>query len=433
MNEPVLYMPELGSIQLVQFDREGDGGVVSLAAKDEAAAAMRKELIERSTKGEHIELLVDAVTYAQGEGIDNSRYVRFSSKALTALAKLAAGTPLCRNHSLDTDDVIGVSMGAKVVKGQGDIRELLEQLIANTPVSVQGVLRGAMRKFSIQWRTPLADISCTYCKKPYLECEHWPGKEVVGKGGAPEIVWMEYGSVNRFIERSWVVNPAVLETYASTWTQQLSADRRAFQETSRGQKMESIITILKMDSGADEATVARRVASLMTERDAAVTKLDALTAKHEDTITELAGARAELAEAAKLKAEIAELRAAQATTECETKLSELLTAHKILPGGKQEARIRKLYADGQLDAARAYVEEMGENAPRVPIGRQSSGDGETKAGDAHDKGEPDYTALCAGLPVSVREACADRIKADPEKFLRRNKERLSKYIDLSFL
>ncbi|WP_428262980.1 hypothetical protein, partial [Haliangium sp.] len=91
------------------FERAGDAGPLVLAGKEAAAEAeaQRRELIERSRRGEQIELELTATTYTQRPGTTNRNFIEFSPGALRRLAKSGPGTPFLRDHWLWNTDASG--------------------------------------------------------------------------------------------------------------------------------------------------------------------------------------------------------------------------------------------------------------------------------------------------------------------------------------
>lgn len=413
------------------------GNVVSLAAKDKAGEEMRKDLLQRLNAGEHIELVIDAVTFAQGPSITNRNNIEFAPAALSGFAKSAKGTPVLQDHRLSTSSMIGYCEASKVEGGAGGEKMLAEKLRVVHPDGVRAVLDGRMREFSIGWTTPIADIQCTACNAPITECMHWPGDKVETKKGEV-IARFRYMSADA-VERSWVAFPAVRKATETRSWEQLSAARESMRvqrqaTITKETNMDEIAKALGMAAGADEAACAKRIREIKAE-------LDAKSAALEDAGANLKDAQEALAAMESLKDELAARKAKELDQECDSSIAALVAEGRIRPGGAQEKLIRKHFDDGKLGAARAVIESCKAGEKLVPVGgRQSdpAADAAVPVGGLiaipkGPDGKIDFKALCAALPEHVTLMAAAAIKRDPEQFVRSTKARLAAYIDISEL
>ena len=413
----------------LEFDRLGDGGLVRLDGADDDGdnRELRKELIERVTRGEHIELLLNACTYAQGPGIVVRGYLEMTEVALRGFADRAPGTPFQHSHSLNDRDCGGYCLSSDVEKGAGDVLRLLEGIVLNTPRAVLAALRGNMRKFSISWYwTRRESVLCSLCKKPMLRCDHRPGQEIAGDGGKKATVKLLYTEAWP-IERSHVMFPAVHNTGTESW-RALSALREEFR---RGQAKEpnvmewnDVIVKLGLGDCAGPADVANEMARLNAEVGELKTKLSA----NQPVLDGLRAEKAALEDKnATLTARVAELEQVAVQTECDQLVEALADEGRIIPGSARETLIRECYGDGNIAFAEKLAAQYREEAPLVPVAasteRQSSPAAELNARGTQvargEGGEVDYAKLFASLPDHVREM-AGPLASEPERFIKSN-------------
>lgn len=378
---------------IATFTRHGDSGVVSLFDDGE----QRRELLERVRCGEVVELLIDAQTYAQGEGVENRNFEIFSPEALESLVSTAAGTPFARDHSLRTEDKAGHAKSAELRREQG-VDALQERLEVVKPWAVEAALDGTMTHFSISTITPWGDVECGYCGNPVLLCDHWPGDLV--EGADKHVVWIHRSA--EWVERSWVVRPAVTDTGLIGWTQLYDLRNARARARKPERRNMNIKELLKLSADADENAVTAKVRTLLAEN-------EQLRARYQDLE---AAATQGAEELEKVRAELADLRTAEAKREADAEIEKLVKEGRIRAEGKQEELIRAKYDAGDIEGARALVAAFSENSPIAPVGRQST-EKPAPAAVSTD-GVIDYAAAFAALPEHIRSVVAKH-KADPEK------------------
>lgn len=405
----------------LEFDRAGDGGRISLGASDDGESkALRKELIERVTKGEHIELLLNACTFAQGPGVVMRKPILIAEEALAVFAQRAPGTPFQHSHSLHDRDCGGYCE-TSAVEPQGKVLRLCEGILLNTPRSVQSALRGNMRKFSISWY-PMSreSVLCSLCKKPMLRCDHYPGQKV--DGGLIKLLYTDIWP----IERSHVMFPAVDNTGPESWTA-LSALRDEYRRTlpkEIAMEWNDLIARLGLGATAGPQDVANEIARLTAE----VGELKTGLAAVETLRTEKAELEATKQE---LETQVKELEAKATATECDQLIEALAGEGRLIPGSSREQLIRDCYKDGNVAFAEKLTAQYREESPLVPVAtstaRQSSAgqeinpdrtaNPELAAAAKDDRGEIDFAKLFASLDEHIREMAGPLAK-DPERYIR---------------
>lgn len=379
----------------VQFDRKGDGGVIEFLTGEKAAAEdKRRELIERSMNGEHIELMVTALTYQQHDDRPDANYTDFSTSALAALKKSAPNTPLLQDHKKhDTNATIGYSLAARLEKTEDGTRQLVEDLAVVKPFAVQSVLDGTMRFFSIGARPvgPIHEvIQCRVCQDSVTKCGHLPGEVVETRKGSQTVIWRYTDA--RMLERSWVNDPAVSNTKI-----------QGYIEKARQGKQDFIMNETKTHDLEFEALQAQ-VTDLTNSVNAKVSELEAVTSERDA-----------------LRAELDAIKHDTEKMTLEGRVTELLKTGHLAPNGAQEKQIRDRIACNDFSAATALVEFAASAQPVTPAGtpRQSSTTTETT-------GKPDWLALFSVLPEHIRDMAGDHAK-NPEHFLKSNRATCAKY------
>jgi hypothetical protein len=387
------HLPAQGAMKAL-FSRRGGSGTVSLAEGSDE----RRELLERSYKGEHIELEILAQTYAQGAAVENRNDIGFAEKALQSLVRSAPGNPFQRDHSLLSEDTGGQIRSAELTDGAGGIVTFQETILLVTPWAVQAALQGTMAKFSISVLAPWEEVACS-CGERATDCYHYPGQETEDHG---RIRWT-YGDAEK-VESSWVVRPAVPDTGILAWESLAEARDRA-RTPQRKDTVKEVLKLLQLAEGADERAMVDKVKAMLSE-------LEAARAASADLTTQLAASMAELDKA---KVALAASAAKELDLEAETKVKELVEDGRILAGGKQEELLRQRYKAGDAEGARAMVAAFKENARQVPVGRQSSAAASATASPTTGTLTPaEAKAAFAALPAHLREAA--RAYADkPER------------------
>ena len=425
----------------VTFARKGESGELGdivrglLAGKDGAgsdADALRRELIERSRAGEQIELELTARTYFQQPGTVNRKFIEFSPRALSRLAKSGPGTPFIRNHSLwDTDASAGTAVKT-VQKIDGDKRELIETLRIVVPWGTQAALDGRMSQFSIgaecvgDWRR---NIQCTACKRLASECGHWPGQLLVAKDGTEtRVIWRYLDAA--MVERSWVLYPAVAETETQGWRQlwvSLKAPLETAQPIAQPKenivKLSKLIDLLGLAADASEETITAAVEALKAEKP----KLTARVAELErvSKTAEAAKDKAET-EVEALRAKIAEAETARLTAENEKRIESLCAAGKLSPA--QAESVRQRLTAGDKAGAEALLSFADNAAPSVVGAPKQTREPVTLARTTI--GTLDFSALLKQLPEYERLSARYRTAPGAEAYCRSNWTYVAKTLGL---
>ena len=327
-----LYTDAIPGLRTLQWSRKGDSGIVQLFG-DDGDDDTRIELIERSMKGEQIELFMRARTYGQGDRFTCRKPIEMSIEGMDLWAERAPGTAFQFDHLYDEPNCGGVCEESEFVHLGGNSYELIEGLVLNTPRAVKGALRRNIRKFSIGIYQRYDTILCGYCKELYYQCGHYAGERI--DGAMVRVMYTDPTPT----ERSSVTFPAVGET-GVLGCEQLSALFPSKHET-KGTRMELsvLISTLGLDAGADEATVLQAITVLRGERgelSAKVEKLSADLVERDGQVTELSG-------------KLATLQSDKAVAELEGKITALKADARITDA--QAGIIRKLFEDGHTESA----------------------------------------------------------------------------------
>lgn len=174
--------------------------------------ATRRELLERSYRGEQVEVLMPAVTFVQSPNDRNRNFVRFRDERLEAIAATGANTPFLRDHAQGAHaDKGGMWIESKAVRN-GDAVEFHALALLTVPWAVQAALQRTLTHFSIGWN-PLPPpgkhepaLTCSLCQEPVRLCVwekgHWRGTA----HGALVVEWIVENA--ELIEASAVNVPA---------------------------------------------------------------------------------------------------------------------------------------------------------------------------------------------------------------------------------
>lgn len=406
-DEPKVYTLGHPGLVSVSFDPRGEGGVVlvcptggtrkSVADADD----QRKELIERSRRGEHIELQLEAVTYRQHDDHPDANYSDFSPAALARMAKTAPGTAFLRDHLLrDTAAVGGFCESCKLETLEDGTREMKETIVLSKPWAVESVLDGTMRRFSIGARPQggIKNVICRVCGDSVAACGHYPGEVVETRSGPQTVVWRYKDAI--MLERSWVLDPAVENTHIIGWVE------KARQGKTLSMSMDTRDT--KSDPVAQAAPDLER---------------DALKAANADLTAAVAKLRADLA--AK-DAELATFRAETESKAIEGQIAELLKTGKLAPNGTQEKQIRERVAGGDLAGAKALLAFAAEAPAVTPAGAPRQSAPQPGVTFTAADGRMNYEAIVRALPEFAGNVPSRyRTAAGAEAYVRTNKDHVS--------
>ncbi len=389
----LIYTASLADVVEVAFERRGDGGRVDFARKDdEEWDRKRKELIERSRRGDQIELLMRAVTFQQHDERPDANFTDFSASALNRMAKSAPGTPFIRGHRLhDEESAGGYCVSCEVEKTEDGTRRLVEEIAVTKPWAVQSLLDGTMRQFSIGARAVgrLADvIECRGCGQNVFACGHAPGEVIETRSGPRTVVWRYRDA--RMLERWWVLDPAVENTHVTGVLQM--ARRR----------------MMTMDNDCDIKIALSQAA---TQPDPVTLERDALKAQVTDLTAALDASKTTIS---KLTDELATVRKASDVKELEQGITDLLTAGKLAPNGGQVKQIRERLEAGDVASAKALLSFASE-APAVTL---ASAPAQSTAATPTKNGAPDWVAIFNALPDYIRESAGPAARKNPERYIR---------------
>jgi hypothetical protein len=410
-----------------------DAKVIGLRAAGQALDdTTRAELIERSLRGEHVELELDLVAYVQIPGVRNRNCIRFKPGRLQSMARTGVGTPFLRNHAqYDVMSAGGTIAASKLVKsgaGKDERRELHQTARLTVPWAVQAALQGVLGKFSIGW-WPTAAVHCSLCDAPIQEClwkrGHWRGSE--HDGAIVEFVFQDA----ELVETSAVNVPAVPETgvrgirsagletwptedldklqaidslfaLGAVWTVHANQDQPHIGEehTTMADSKSALARInpaLGLQAEASEEATLAAVSALVKARDDA-TRARGLA---ESQLADVSAARdAAVAERDTLAAEKAALVAQTREQGADEFVARAVEQGKCPANGATAGYFRTLYLQNQ-----AAAEESLAAAPVVtPVGQGMQSDkgrnGGQQGGGGKTPGVPDYARLATQLSAA---------------------------------
>ena len=378
----------------------------------------RFELIRRVNAGEHVELSIQAQTYAQGPTVTNRRYTRFTREALDELSNqmVSERTPFQWDHSLASEDQGGYVLASEVRESEG-VESLLNTIRINTPRAVTSALNGNLNKFSISWTSAPDSLSCSACNAPIADCTHYPGDLIEDTN---DRVYLIYNSAEP-IEVSAVTFPAVKSTGVESISDRLSAIRQESKyvvlvsgENTRMDNEKLICEALGLGDKAATADIVGCAVSLKAD----VTDLRVQLEARETEADELRET------VAKLTADMAAKEKVALTAECDALCTELVTDGRVRKGDARESMIRKLFAGGNEDMAREIAKTYCEGPRLVPTGRQSHESVELASDTpGHTiemkEGTPDWNAMFDALGADTKAACSN-FASNPEQLFRAN-------------
>ncbi len=396
----------------------------------------RAELIERSLRGEHIELELDLVAFSQTPGVMNRNFVRFRQGRLQAIAKTGKSTAFLRNHSQREVLAAGGTIVASKMVKSGAAREFHQTAHLTVPWAVQAALQGVLGRYSIGW-IPLGDapnrepvVQCSLCKAPIRDClwrlGHYRGSEHDGR--IVEFVVMNA----ELIETSAVNVPAVREVRARGVRQlaQLEIDRLFVVgadlvgpgETSMKDGWKKLIAALGLSADANEDSAVAAVeaqAEELAEARARAARLDKINRELELTRSQLGDVTAELDT---LRAKHARLEERTRTERADAFVSRAVASGKCAANSKTAAWFRELFR-GDEEAA----EESLAAAPVItPVGAPMQSGQPAAGAEKTDRapGVPDYARLATELSAEDRRV-AERAGVTAEQFVRANYDDLA--------
>lgn len=424
--------------------------ICGLAAGDRAIESDddRRELLEQSLAGKHVELTVTAVTSIEPEKpkplpasmreLANANFSRFGSVGLQAFIRSFKGRPFLRDH-----DRALVARGGRIKTSTpraGESRtEFVQELHVVKPWAVQGILDGTIETFSIGWQ-PKGNtfeewrkaVRCTVCGESLLswDCPHYPGMVTeLAEGGEEVIVEAEWDSrLIRGREVSAVTFPAVDGTYVDDFAIALAEFKQGSNQHKDDLTMHKILSALGVDdekaglAAIKELQKAAETAAQETATELATARSEVKTVKAElaaaqkvaeDAQAELAAAKEQLEQSqaalTEARSEIEKVRSEKRQAEIEELVESAMAEGKMRPGplgedgkptmGAVERYVRKLAAE-DMEAARAHVRDM----PRIdPIGRQLETPVAART-EANDYGLTEQQKkLCRQLGVSFKD------------------------------
>ena len=179
---------------------------------------LRKELLEASYAGKHVEVLLDAITYVQTPGVPNRNFVRFREEHLAAMAATGVNKPFLINHAQHDHKQKGGMWIASEARREGTSVAFHQTARLSKPWAVQEALQGLYTHFSIGWRplpppgTHEPALTCSLCQAPVRLCI-WEKRHFRGSvHGAHVIEWIEENA--ELLEASGVPVPGEARTRA---------------------------------------------------------------------------------------------------------------------------------------------------------------------------------------------------------------------------
>lgn len=438
--------------------------IVGLAAGDREIKtdADRREMLEQSLQGKHVELTVTAVTSIEPDKpkplpasmaeLANANFSRFGKTGLQAFVRSFKGRPFLRDH-----DRALVARGGRIKASRPEAEDartlFVQELHVVKPWAVQGILDGTIETFSIGWQpkgNTFEDwrnaLRCTVCSESILswECPHYPGMVTeLAEGGEEVIVEAEWDSRRiRGREVSAVTFPAVDGTYIDDFAIALAELKQGSHQHHKELTMHKILSALGVEdekaglAAIKELQKAAESAAQETAAALATAKKDAKDARAELEAATKAKDDAELALAAEkethgqtraaleqAQAKLDESEKTQRKAEVDALIESAMSEGKMRPGapgedgkptqGAVERYVRKLAAD-DIAAARAHVADM----PKIdPIGRKLETPTEVERTEANDFGLTEQQKKYADqLGLSYEEyARGGSPKKDPKK------------------
>lgn len=376
----------------------------------------RRDLLERSYRGEHIELLLDFVAFRQAPGERNRNCVRFEEGILESFAGSGTGTPFLRNHGQwNVADRGGTIVSSVAATRGGGAVEFEQTARLTVPWAVQGALQRNFTGFSIGWSDLPAPgalspvVKCSVCNDSIDRC-FWRRGHYRGAEDDGQIVEFIFTNAE-LIETSAVNVPAVPETRAVGVgvAERLALDAKIFGVAAprhRSRNMDKVKQVLGLDQAAGED-----------EMLAAVEALNNALSKEQDKAKGLAKKLEEAeASAAELAARLGSASQELAQQKAERLLEAAVQEGKIEPEGALADHVRGLAAQ-DYEAAEKLLTEM---PRRTPVGATL----QSGCASTPPSGEPDYAAL-AQLLDNDDLAVAKRARVTPEQYVRANYKSLA--------
>jgi len=431
----------------IAYSRTGDGGAVEVTGD----AELRKELIERVNRGEHIELLTAAVVYAQGGDYRNRDRRRFAFEALDGYARTAKGTPLLLDHWRSMDEHVGHCETSEAT-AEGDVLRVQESLICNAPRSVLPVLRGPVC-FSMGWSCDWTTVICSYCQSTVLDCGHAFWGYVREKSGRVPVYWTFTGPETMADERSLVPVPQAAGTGTEDWekmTAAFSAEFAACRSRLRS------IHYRKGDDIMSLKRLAEKLGLDANDDDSVVLHVKTVSARAEELAGKVSALTAEIETLKKDKATLTATIAGHEKTareaECARVVRELVEAGHIAKDGPLARLIEECYTAGNVEQAMSLAEGFRQEAtarngdgstasnddsdgrgdqgvevkPELEVRQTPSGavlDGGKPAQGSGAPVQPDYSAAFDRLPEHVRVMAGSKWAQNPRRYFELNPAR----------
>lgn len=412
---------ELGAITVL-----GESKFAGELRADASAETKRRELIASVRAGTHHELLVEATTFRQKEGVANRRNIRHADGALEALAGSFVGMPVLLDHDTRSQaSRIGTIVESSLARHGGTgWANLNQKLRIVKPEAVISVLDGTIDRFSIGW-LPTGPVLCSVHGVDVRgadSCYCWPGDQVSIEGKLRTVEYVFTAADG--IEVSAVNVPAVKGTKVDDIRSALAAEldfSPRSPEPAGHMRFTLLAAALSMTAltEADEAAALRAVEDLKRgkltaeqERDEARRQLKELETKL--TATE---ARVAVAEASALDSEIA-------AAIKDGKLRMTRDAEGKPVPSKLELRARAIGTEKGLAAMREF---LGELDAVIPIGQRPAAERDPvertptlAAGD-----DADLEALDAELKIVAEKTgqSLDALRKEALRIRNRNKGR----------
>jgi regulator of replication initiation timing len=115
-----------------------------------------------------------------GQDIDRS-FDQFTSKALKDMADMSKDKPFLKDHSWDTESVIGKIFDAKVGEKQL-IQKVYVPITEKNKDMINGIMTGIYNKVSVGFAMEPMQYACSSCNKSLYsrDCSHYPGEKDAG-------------------------------------------------------------------------------------------------------------------------------------------------------------------------------------------------------------------------------------------------------------
>lgn len=289
-------LAEIGGITILGSAKFGGTLRAAVVGDD---ADKRAALITAVRAGEHVELLVNATTFRQKDGVMNRKKTRLAAAALDATARTFVGMPVLVDHNQwSQSSRIGTITSSELsMHGGTGWASFNQQLKIVKPEAVISVLDGTIDRFSIGWLAT-GPVMCSVHGVDVRgsdSCYCWPGDSVMTDGKSQTVEFVFTSAEG--IEVSAVNVPAVKGTKVDDIRTALALEldiRPRSAEPARTMnftKLMAALSLATLASPEDDARAAEVVEGLRRGRLAAEQERDTARGERDTARAELATAQ----------------------------------------------------------------------------------------------------------------------------------------------